>query len=65
MKRYVYEFATDEVRKINATPTTAENIDWKLESLLRINKAVEMCKRSLITEYEAVCSIGNFERKAG
>ena len=52
MKRYVKEFATDIIKSLEFA-----NADIKQKAIERINKAVNLCERNYITDFEAVQQI--------
>lgn len=52
MKRYVKEFASDELDKFESI-----NSKRKAEISKRINRAVELCEKGYISDFEAVRAI--------
>lgn len=52
MKRYVKEFASDRIKSFEYA-----NEDTKQKAIERINKAVNLCERGYITDFEAVQQI--------
>ena len=54
MKRYVKEFAADRIKSLQYA-----NEDVKQKALERINKVVNMCERSFVSDFEAVKQICN------
>ena len=52
MKRYVKEFADDELNRLNEFSTTR-----KSEIADKINNAVKFCEEGYISEFEAVRAI--------
>ena len=52
MKRYVKEFAADRIKSFEYA-----NEKKKKKAIERINKAVNLCERGYITEFEAVQQI--------
>ena len=52
MKRYVKEFAADELIRLDGI-----NPKRKAEISERINKAVKLCEKGYISEFEAVRAI--------
>lgn len=47
MKRYVNEFATDTIKRLNGSTNTVEKSE-------KITKLVRLCERCYITEFEAI-----------
>ena len=54
MKRYVKEFAADEIRNLNWMP-----IDYVERYTKRYQDIVSQCERGYLSEREAVCEIYN------
>ena len=54
MKRYVKEFAADEIRNLNWMP-----IDYVERYTKRYRDIVSQCERGYLSEREAVCKIYN------
>ena len=52
MKRYVKEFAADRIKSLEY-----DNADIKQKAIERINKAVNLCEKCYITDFEAVQQI--------
>ena len=52
MKRYVKELAADRIKSFEYA-----NADIKQKAIERINKAVNLCERGFITDFEAVQQI--------
>ena len=52
MKRYVKEFAADRIKSLEYA-----NEGIKQKAIERINKAVNLCERGFITDFEAVQQI--------